>query len=25
VLPTRDWSTSRDGGPRRRVAEELIR
>ena len=23
VLPIRDWSTSRDGGPRRRVAEEL--
>jgi ferredoxin len=23
VLPTRDWSTSRDGGPRRRVVEEL--
>jgi hypothetical protein len=23
VLPTRDWSTSRDGGPRRRVVQEL--
>jgi len=23
VLPTRDWSTSRDGGPRTRVIEEL--
>jgi ferredoxin len=23
VLPVRDWSTSRDGGPRRRVVEEL--
>ena len=23
VLPTRDWSTSRDGGPRKRVVEEL--
>jgi ferredoxin len=25
VLPTRDWSTSRDGGPRRRIVEELRR
>jgi hypothetical protein len=23
VLPTRNWSTSRDGGPRKRVVEEL--
>jgi len=23
VLPVRDWSTSRDGGPRKRVVEEL--
>jgi ferredoxin len=23
VIPIRDWSTSRDGGPRRRVVEEL--
>ena len=23
MLPARDWSTSRDGGPRRRVVEEL--
>jgi len=23
VLPTRNWSTNRDGGPRRRVVEEL--
>ena len=23
VLPTRNWSTSRDGGPRRRVVEDL--
>jgi ferredoxin len=25
VLPPRDWSTSRDGGPRKRIVEELRR